>query len=47
MHLVPLFGGRGIEALPNATAYMKRVSGRPAYQKAMAIAGPKAVPPAA
>ena len=44
---LPLFGGRGIEAFPNATAYVKRVTARPAYQKAMAIAGPKAVPPAA
>ena len=41
------FGGRGIEAFPNATAYVKRVTARPAYQKAMAIAGPKAAPPAA
>ena len=44
---LPLFGGRGIDDMPNATAYVKRVSARPAYQKAMAIAGPKAVPPAA
>ena len=42
---LPLFGGRGIDDLPNASAYVKRVTARPAYIKAMAIAGPKAVPP--
>ena len=44
---LPLFGGRGIEDLPNVVAYVKRVSARPAYIKAMAIAGPTAVAPQA
>lgn len=42
----PLFGGRPIDDLPNALAYVARIGARPAYVKAMAIAGPKAVPPA-
>ena len=44
---LPLFGGRGIEDLPNALAYVKRIAARPAYIKAMSIAGPKAAAPAA
>lgn len=40
-----LFGGRKIDDLPNAVAYVQRIESRPAYAKAMAIAGPKAVPP--
>lgn len=44
---LPLFGGRGVDDLPNVTAYMERIGARPAYQKAMAIAGPAAKPPAA
>ena len=40
-----LFGARAIDDLPNAVAYVKRISARPAYQKAMSIAGPKAVAP--
>jgi glutathione S-transferase len=44
---LPLFGGRTIDDLPNALAYVKRIGERPAYRKAMAIAGPTAVPPAA
>src|SRR5262245_49101665 len=36
-----LFGGRKIEDLPNIIAYVRRVESRPAYLKAMAIAGPK------
>lgn len=40
-----LFGGRPINDLPNAIVYVKRIEARPAYQKAMAIAGPKAVAP--
>lgn len=36
------FGGRPIDDLPNVQAYVKRLSARPAYQKAMAIAGPDA-----
>jgi len=44
---LPLFGGRPIDDLPNATSYVKRIGERPAYRKAMAIAGPTAVPPSA
>jgi len=44
---LPLFGGRPIDDLPNTLAYVKRVGARPAYIKAMKIAGPTAVPPAA
>ncbi|MGE0862178.1 MAG: glutathione S-transferase family protein [Gammaproteobacteria bacterium] len=43
---LPLFGGRGIEDLPNTQAYVQRVTGRPAYVKAMQLAGPAATPPA-
>jgi len=41
-----LFGGRTIDDLPNAKAYVERIGERPAYQKAMKIAGPSAQPPA-
>ena len=41
---LPLFGGRGIDDLPNTQAYVKRISARPAYQRAMQIAGPGAQP---
>lgn len=44
---LPLFGGRNIDDLPNVVAYTTRIAARPAYIKAMAIAGPKAVPPKA
>ena len=40
-----LFGARTIDDLPNVVAYVKRIEARPAYQKAMSIAGPKAVAP--
>ena len=41
-----MIGGREIdESLPNTLAYVARVSARPAYQKAMAIAGPSASRP--
>ena len=41
-----MLGARPIDdALPNTRAYVERVSARPAYQKAMAIAGPTATPP--
>ena len=40
-----LFGARAIDDLPNVVAYVKRIEARPAYQKAMKIAGPKAVAP--
>jgi glutathione S-transferase len=39
------FGARAIDDLPNVVAYVKRIEARPAYQKAMKIAGPKAVAP--
>ena len=42
---LPLFGGRTIDDLPNAKAYVKRIEARPAYVKAMKIAGPSAVKP--
>ena len=38
-----LFGARALDDLSNAVAYVKRIEARPAYQKAMGIAGPKAV----
>ena len=37
---LPLFGGRSCDDLPNVQAYAKRIGARPAYQKAMEIAGP-------
>ena len=40
-----LFGGRRIDDLPNAISYLQRIESRPAYIRAMAIAGPKAVAP--
>jgi glutathione S-transferase len=42
---LPLFGGRKIDDLANVQAYVKRISERPAYVKAMKIAGPGATPP--
>jgi glutathione S-transferase len=42
---LPLFGGRKIDDLPNVQAYVKRLSARPAYAKAMQIAGPAAKKP--
>ena len=41
------FGGRTIADLPNAKAYVARITERPAYVKAMAIAGPAAKRPGA
>ena len=42
-----MLGARAIdESLPNTRAYVERVSARPAYQKAMSIAGPAATRPA-
>jgi len=38
-------GGRSLDDLPNASAYVDRISKRPAYVKAMAIAGPTATRP--
>ncbi len=43
---LPLFGGRAITDLPNVLAYVERIGKRPAYQKAMQIAGPGAKRPA-
>ena len=43
---LPAFGGRSIDDLPNVQRYVERVCQRPAYQKAMAIAGPTATRPA-
>ena len=41
-----MLGARAIDdSLPNTRAYVARVSARPAYQKAMAIAGPEAAKP--
>lgn len=40
------FGGRTISDLPNVEAYAKRMTARPAYVKAMGIAGPGAKRPA-
>ncbi len=40
-----LFGSRRIDDLPKVVAYVKRIEARPAYAKAMAIAGPDAKPP--
>lgn len=42
---LPLFGGREVGDLANVSAYVHRIEQRPAYVKAMQIAGPKAVPP--
>jgi len=43
-----MLGARKIDdSMPNTEAYMERVCARPAYRKAMAIAGPEAVRPAA
>ena len=42
-----MLGARAIaDMTPNTKAYVERVTARPAYQKAMAIAGPTAIPPA-
>lgn len=43
---LPLFGGREIGDLANVAAYVRRIGERPAYIKAMQIAGPGATPPA-
>ncbi|NND67928.1 MAG: glutathione S-transferase [Halioglobus sp.] len=43
-----MLGARPVDdALPNTRAYVERISARPAYQKAMAIAGPAATAPGA
>lgn len=38
--------GKTVADLPNTKAYAERIHARPAYQKAMKIAGPEAAPPA-
>lgn len=43
---LPLHGCRGIDGLPNVQRYVDLVSQRPAYIKAMSIAGPHAKKPA-
>jgi glutathione S-transferase len=40
-------GGRPIDDLPNVLAYAARIAARPAYARAMAIAGPTATRPGA
>jgi len=40
------FGGRKIDDLPNVQAYVRRIEARPAYQRAMGVAGPDAKAPA-
>ena len=42
---LPRFGGRTMDDLPNVMAYIERISARPMYKKAMAIAGPDAPRP--
>lgn len=42
---LPLFGGPSVDHLKNVSAYVARVTQRPAYIKAMAIAGPGASKP--
>jgi len=42
-----LFGARRIDDLPAVIDYVRRIEARPAYRKAMSIAGPKAVAPKA
>lgn len=44
---LPLFGGKSIDELPHVVDYVKRVTARPAYVKAMEIAGPAAAGPSA
>jgi glutathione S-transferase len=43
--MLPLFGGRQVNDLANVSGYVHRIEERPAYVKAMQIAGPQAVPP--
>lgn len=41
----PLFGGKTLDGLDNVQAYVDRILARPAYQKAMTLAGPSAKNP--
>lgn len=42
---MPVFGGPSTEGYPNIRRYVAHISQRPAYQKAMSIAGPEAKRP--
>jgi glutathione S-transferase len=42
----PVIGGAPVDHLPHVQAYLRRIEARPAYQKAMVIAGPAARRPA-
>jgi len=42
---LPSFAGRGLDDVPNVAAYVKRITQRPAYVRAMEIAGPTATRP--
>ena len=42
---MPMFGARTMDDLPNIQRYADRLTQRPAWQKAMSIAGPKAKRP--
>lgn len=42
---LPLFGNKPIDGLKNVVAYVDRIRERPAYARAMRIAGPNAKPP--
>lgn len=42
---LPLFGGRSVEGMPNASSYVERITARPAYVKAQELAGPSASRP--
>ncbi|WP_101757098.1 glutathione S-transferase family protein [Oceanicoccus sp. KOV_DT_Chl] len=42
---LPLAGARKVDDLPNVVAYLERIQQRPAYSKAMSIAGPGAQKP--
>ena len=42
---MPAFGGRTLDDLPNVQRYAQRLMQRPAWQRAMMIAGPKAKRP--
>jgi glutathione S-transferase len=42
---MPALGGRTLDDLPNVQRYAERIMQRPAWQKAMAIAGPQAQRP--
>jgi glutathione S-transferase len=42
-----MLGARPLDQLPNCARYVQGITGRDAYQRAMNIAGPQAVRPAA